>query len=104
VLKRSWQVGGHTRHHLIDPATGAPSTSDVALATVIGGDAWTSEVLAKAVLLRGVDRAFDLLDGAQAGLVVGHDGVVHVSTSFVNFSGGVVPESPIPFDQTQERS
>lgn len=96
VLKRTWQVDGRTRHHLIDPATGAPSTSDVALATVIGGDAWMAEVLAKAALLRGVDRAFDLLDQTQAGLVVDHDGVVHVSPTFTSFSGGVLPTSPVP--------
>jgi thiamine biosynthesis lipoprotein len=95
VLKRTWQVDGQTRHHLIDPATGAPSTSDVALASVIGGDTWMAEVLAKAALLRGVARAFDLLDAAQAGLVVDHDGVVHVSATFTSFSGGVVPASPI---------
>lgn len=95
VLKRTWQVGGRTRHHLIDPSTGAPSTSDVALATVVGGSASTAEVLAKAALLRGLDRAFDLLDDAHAGLVVGHDGVVVVSPTFTDFTGGALPASPI---------
>src|SRR5437764_951975 len=28
TLRRQWQVHGELRHHLIDPATGRPSTSD----------------------------------------------------------------------------
>ena len=91
VLKRAWTVDGQRRHHLIDPATGAPADTDVALATVIGGHAWMAEVLAKAALLRGTERAFDLLDASMAGLVVGHDGVVHVSDTFTSFSGGLIP-------------
>lgn len=39
VLRRTWTVGGVGRHHLIDPATGEPSTTDIGLATVIAGEA-----------------------------------------------------------------
>lgn len=92
VLRHVWRSAGRTQHHLIDPATGEPSTSDIALASVIAGDAWEAEVLAKAVLLRGTQRAFDLLDGTTAALVVGHDGRVIASNSFAAFLGGV----PLP--------
>ena len=36
-LCRRWTVGGEVRHHLIDPRTGEPSTSDLALVTVVAG-------------------------------------------------------------------
>jgi thiamine biosynthesis lipoprotein len=86
VLKRVWTVGGHSRHHLIDPATGQPADTDVALASVIAGTGWQAEVLAKAALLRGRDRAFDLLDDTMAGLVVDHDGHVTTSETFHRFT------------------
>ena len=95
ILKRSWRVGDEVRHHLIDPHTGWPADSDVALASIIAGEGWRAEVLAKAALLRGADRAFDLLGDGTAGLVVGRDGTVHVSPNFTHYTGGVVPPGPI---------
>ena len=92
VLRRTWQIGGQARHHLIDPATGEPSTSDLALVSVISGTAWKAEVLAKAVLLRGSERAFDLLDASAVALTVDHDGRVRASDGFVAHLGGV----PLP--------
>jgi thiamine biosynthesis lipoprotein len=98
VLRRVWNVGGETRHHLIDPATAEPSTSDLALASVVAGDAWLAEVLAKAVLLRGADRAFDLLDSTTAAVAVGHDGRVFASAGFDAFLGGVSLVRTVRFD------
>ena len=98
VLRRVWQVGGRSRHHLIDPATGEPSTSDLALASVIAGDAWEAEVLAKAVLLRGADRAFDLLDATTVALGVCHDGRVIASDGFGGFLGGAELPPKLTFD------
>lgn len=89
VLRRVWQVGGETRHHLIDPATGLPAESDLALAAVIAGEAWLAEVMAKSVLLRGAADAFDLLDTGTAAIAVGHDGRVQATTNLAAFTGGV---------------
>src|SRR4029077_21278987 len=47
TLRRAWHVDGEPRHHLIDPATGRPSATDLTAATVIAGEAWQAEVLAK---------------------------------------------------------
>jgi len=99
VLKRAWTNGGKRRHHLLDPHTLEPSDSDVALATVIAGTAWEAEVLAKAALLRGVQRAFDLLERDMAALVVDHEGNVFVSDTFTAFTGGVAVSSPVSFDR-----
>ncbi|MEY2453195.1 MAG: FAD:protein transferase [Acidimicrobiaceae bacterium] len=88
TLKRRWVAGGEERHHLIDPHTGLPSTTDITLATVVAGEAWIAEVLAKAVLLRGTDRAFDLVDERQtAALVVDDRGDVLMSDGFAAFTG-----------------
>jgi len=98
VLRRVWTRNGLRRHHLIDPATGEPSESDLALASVVAGEAWTAEVLAKAALLRGGARAFDLLDASMAALVVDHDGSVAVTDTMSAFVGGRPLPIAVEFD------
>lgn len=89
TLRRRWDVDGAIHHHLIDPATGEPSRSDLDLTTVIAGEAWIAEVLAKAVLLRGSDRAFDLIDDSDAfALTVDRDRNVRTTPRFRDFIGG----------------
>ena len=88
-LRRQWQAGGQTRHHLIDPWTGLPSESDLTLASVVAARAWAAEVLAKAVLLRGSAGAFDLIDGLGAeALAVDTGGRIMASSGFGAFLGG----------------
>jgi thiamine biosynthesis lipoprotein len=92
TLKRRWTVDGVARHHIIDPATGEPSDTDLDLVTVIAGNAWAAEVLAKAVLIRGSAHPFDLVEGSGAqALVVRSDGAVVVSAGFSGFCNGVTP-------------
>lgn len=96
TLLRRWETDGESRHHLIDPQTGLPSDSDVEFASVIAAEAWEAEVLAKAVLLRGSTRAFDLLvPGRHAALIVDRRGTVTLSDDFAAF-GGRLSESPVP--------
>lgn len=88
TLRRRWAGTDGEQHHLIDPVTGRPSLTDVGLSSVVTGEAWRAEVLAKAVLLRGMARAFDLMDGPSAeALVVGSDGRVAVTAGFDAFLG-----------------
>ena len=63
TLRRTWTIGGETRHHLIDPQTGSPSDTDLTLATAVAANAATAEVMAKAVLLTGAAHPFDILGG-----------------------------------------
>ena len=94
TLKRRWQADGVTRHHLIDPSTGLPSTTDINLVSVVAGEAWRAEVLAKAVLLRGSDHPFDIVDGTGAvALAVLDDGSVVLSEGFESFLG---PDHELP--------
>ncbi|MEY2446018.1 MAG: FAD:protein transferase [Ilumatobacteraceae bacterium] len=93
TLRRQWNVDGQHRHHLIDPATGEPSESDLELTTIIAGEAWIAEVLAKAVLLRGSRRAFDIVDGSGVqALTIDADGVIRITPGFQQFTGAV----PLP--------
>ncbi len=99
VLRRTWRVGGELRHHLIDPATGRPSESDVELASVVAGEAWLAEVLAKAILLRGTDRAFDIVEPGQASaLIVDRNGRMQSTPTFSAFTGGVALSGTIVRD------
>lgn len=95
VLRRVWTAANGTQHHhLIDPSTGEPAVTDVAFASVIAGDAWVAEVLAKSLILRGSERAFDLLDGTTAGLIVDTFGKVTGSDRLSEFLGAV----PLPMN------
>jgi thiamine biosynthesis lipoprotein len=51
--RRRWRRNGEEVHHLIDPATGAPSPSDLLRITVVAPDAVEAEVWAKALYLAG---------------------------------------------------
>jgi FAD:protein FMN transferase len=100
TLRRRWTVDGHVRHHLIDPTTGEPSLSDLELTTVITGQAWIAEVMAKAVLLRGSARAFDIVDDSQVQvLTVDTGGAIRTTTGFQLFAGS----SPLPAELDRGR-
>ena len=76
-LRRNWTRGDHTLHHLIDPRTGVPAESGLASVTVVAGEAWRAEVLAKAAFVAGADDGRALIERAGAtGLLVADDGAV----------------------------
>lgn len=72
TLRRRWTDGHRTAHHLIDPRTGQPSTSEIAAVTVAAAAAAPAEILAKVALLAGtIDAAAALLlEHDVAGLLV----------------------------------
>ncbi len=78
VARRRWVTPTGVAHHLIDPATGAPSDSPVAAVTVLAPETTTAETLAKAALVAGPDGAAALLaDAGHPALVVDRGGVRH---------------------------
>ncbi|HEV3227131.1 MAG TPA: FAD:protein FMN transferase [Acidimicrobiales bacterium] len=90
TLGRRWSIDGRTHHHLIDPRTGEPADTDLTLVTVVAGSAWTAEVLAKAVLIRGSAHPFDLIEGSGAqALVVDDRGAIDMTDGFRDFAGAV---------------
>ena len=54
---RRWRRAGRELHHIIDPATGEPSSSDLLRVTVVARDAADAEVTAKALFLAGSEAA-----------------------------------------------
>jgi ApbE family len=53
-VRRAWGQGDDRRHHLIDPATGAPARSGLAAVTVVAAAGWQAEVVAKAAFVAGI--------------------------------------------------
>jgi FAD:protein FMN transferase len=63
VASRRWSRNGVERHHMIDPGTGACSTTDLTAVTVVAPAGWLAEVHATAALTAGSDHAIAYLDG-----------------------------------------
>jgi FAD:protein FMN transferase len=76
-FRRSWSRDGKPLHHLVDPRTGVPASSGVASVTVVAGEGWRAEVLAKAAFIAGAhDGAAVVMRAGATGLVVYDDGRV----------------------------
>lgn len=78
TLRRAWPgPGGARLHHLLDPATGRPSASDVVAVTTCSSQAWWAEMAAKAALLAGSAEAPDVLARlGTPGIAVTADGAI----------------------------
>lgn len=95
--RRRWTRDGTTSHHLLDPATGRASRSGLETVTVVGGDAWWAEVLAKAALVAGPAAGAALLVAEEVdGVLVADDGTVHATPGFGRWCTGadVTPAGP----------
>ena len=81
VRLRRWKASGTDVHHLIDPATGKPSTSDLLAVTVVGNDPAWAEVWTKVGFLQGARAIGTFMEQAGlAALWVDSAGCVHVSS------------------------
>lgn len=56
VMRRRWAGSTGVFHHLIDPRSGAPTTSDVVAATVVAPRAREADVAAKVALILGAEE------------------------------------------------
>jgi thiamine biosynthesis lipoprotein len=85
--RRTWSVGGETRHHLVDPVTQAPVANDVAAVTVVAREGWRAEVLAKGAFVAGVREGLVFLDEhGAAGAAFDVDGGWHESRDWHRFA------------------
>ncbi len=82
--KRTWMAGGTRRHHVIDPRTGHPAHTPVALVTVIAGEGWWAEALATQLFLTDPE-AWPRVVGDAAAMVVERDGRRHLLGSMKEF-------------------
>ena len=87
TLLRRWSQRGWLRHHLIDPATGAPATGPVVLVSVVAAEAWRAEVLTKAIMLTSDDPLSALVGTEAEGLVIDANGRVSSSPGWASFVG-----------------
>lgn len=73
--RRRWRRGGEEMHHVIDPATGRPSTTDLVRVTTVAQDVAHAEAWATALLVSGSAAAAREADemGLPA-VLVGSDG------------------------------
>jgi FAD:protein FMN transferase len=73
IGRRSWTApDGRLAHHLLDPATGEPAFTGVVQATALAPTAAEAEVLSKAAVLSGPQRAASWLE--HGGVIVLEDG------------------------------
>jgi thiamine biosynthesis lipoprotein len=82
---RRWQIDGRRYHHLIDPRSGSPASTDVLSATVINADAERAEAYAKVLVILGSDAGLQWFAdyGTGSALVVLKDGTV-LATNNIN--------------------
>ncbi len=87
TVKRRWRVGDAVLHHLIDPRTGRPSTSDAVQVTVVTSSAALADYHAKVALLQGADAALSYLNAEPdaEGLVVRSDGSLLQTHGLVDY-------------------
>jgi thiamine biosynthesis lipoprotein len=78
-----WTHGGQATHHLIDPRSGRPASTDVVQATVLAGSASAAEAAAKTIVILGSSQAEAMLEdpGIQACIVLTESGRVLASPS-----------------------
>ncbi|MGD9934962.1 MAG: FAD:protein FMN transferase [Dehalococcoidia bacterium] len=73
--KRRWRTAaGSLAHHLIDPATGEPSTSEIVQASVWANECWRAEAWAKAVVIGGRDALAACRVAGLAAMTIAADG------------------------------
>ncbi|MEN8237910.1 MAG: FAD:protein FMN transferase [Actinomycetota bacterium] len=51
VRTKTWVHDAESAHHIINPATGYPTSSSIVSATIVAADAWTAEALCKAAIV-----------------------------------------------------
>jgi thiamine biosynthesis lipoprotein len=73
---RTWQRGGRTMHHILDPATGRPAVSPWRTVSVAASSALAANTASTAAIVLGADGLGWLTDRAHAARLVGHDGAV----------------------------
>jgi thiamine biosynthesis lipoprotein len=76
---RAWTRDGRSYHHLIDPARGTPAWTGLAGVTVVAGEAWWAEGLAKAAFVAGAAAGADLINSTgSTGLMIDDAGTAYL--------------------------
>jgi thiamine biosynthesis lipoprotein len=84
LAKRRWQHNGQIRHHLIDPRTGEPADTDAVSVTVVAPRTVIAEVIAKVVLILGVEQGLAYLQKLP-----GIEGLIYTAEATIVTSSGL---------------
>jgi thiamine biosynthesis lipoprotein len=86
IDRRRWVRSGEVMHHLIDPRTGLPSTSDLISVTVVAPTTVEAEVYAKVVFLMGADEGLSFVEERPSllAVLVTRSGDIRVSSRLEN--------------------
>jgi len=76
TARRTWQRGGRTLHHIVDPATGLPAESPWRTASVAATTCAAANAASTAAIVRGVDGVRWLRSHGLAARLVSADGGV----------------------------
>ena len=76
---RAWTRGGRSYHHLIDPFVGDSAWTGLAGVTVVAGEAWWAEGLAKAAFVAGAAAGAALINATgSTGLMIDDVGTAYL--------------------------
>lgn len=108
-LGRRWGngAGGMEQHHLLDPRTMQPSSSDVDQCTVTGPDALACEIWAKTLCILGVHEGLERFMNKTKhyeALVFGTDRRVHYFGSRASWEAGSCKWRDVSIDQFHWRT
>jgi thiamine biosynthesis lipoprotein len=89
--RRRWMQNDQLRHHIIDPESGLPASTDVISATVVAPTAIEAEAAAKSVLIRGSIEGLQWLESHPdlAALLILQDGQILYSDRIHEYLQGV---------------
>lgn len=77
IYERQFTLDGVTYHHILDPADGLPSRSDLASATIISTSSMDADALATACIVLGSEKALTLLEQQGiSGVLVTREGKI----------------------------
>lgn len=64
IYERQFEQNGQLYHHILDPATGWPATSDVVSVTVVSENAAWGDALSTIIIVAGSEKSLQLLEQA----------------------------------------
>lgn len=62
IYERYFEKDGEIYHHILDPATGYPSSSDLESVTIIGESSTIADVLSTSCILLGSEKGMELIE------------------------------------------
>ena len=91
---RRWMREGVEQHHVIDPATGTSSTTDLATVTVVANAGWLAEAHATAALLAGSAGAVEYLEAhGLSGVAIDTAGAMSATVDIAGIADIVTTET-----------